>query len=311
MSSTDYTKNLSKQPCVPILYGKALFKKGNNNIHSDISKLAFSIISLQINRPNLTRYIKICGFIDTGYLPITYPFVICFPLLMKILTSAAFPVPVLGLIHYKNQIIQYKPIKNTAALTLVCRINNDQTALIGRLINIHFEVFEQDKLLWKCISTFLSKAPVSRVVKRRGTRTTDNDSNSMHNTNSSGQLKLTNMEHVATYNINSFTALNYASVSGDLNPIHLHKLAAKMFGFKASIMHGMWAKARVLATLSSTIDLDSVNINVQFIKPILLPTDICLKAMTSELKSEFCLTSITNEITHLSGVITHLNNEMK
>lgn len=299
MTSTEYVNSLNKQPCVPILYGKALLKKENNNECCDINKLAFSINSQPINQLNLQRYIKSCGFKNTGYLPITYPFVICFPLLMKIITSADFPVPVLGLIHYKNQIIQYNPIKNTAALTLVCRINNDRAAQIGRLINIKFEVFEQDNMVWKCIATFLYKSPENRTSNSTSSSVPNRPPNPV------------SMVKVASFKINSFTALNYASISGDLNPIHLHKLAAKLFGFKASIMHGMWAKARVLAALSSTIDLACVNVNVQFKKPILLPTDICLKAMTSELKSEFCLTNITNKITHLSGAITPLNNETK
>ena len=32
----------------------------------------------------------------------------------------------------------------------------------------------------------------------------------------------------------------YAAISGDRNPIHLHPLAAKAFGFRTTIVHGMW-----------------------------------------------------------------------
>ena len=41
----------------------------------------------------------------------------------------------------------------------------------------------------------------------------------------------------------------YAAVSGDRNPIHLAGFAAKAFGFKSAIAHGMWVKARTLAAL--------------------------------------------------------------
>ena len=37
----------------------------------------------------------------------------------------------------------------------------------------------------------------------------------------------------------------YAAVSGDRNPIHMHDLSAKLFGFPRAIVHGMWTKARV------------------------------------------------------------------
>src|SRR4029078_1795482 len=41
----------------------------------------------------------------------------------------------------------------------------------------------------------------------------------------------------------------YAGVSGDHNPIHLHSWSAKPFGFPRAIAHGMWTKARCLASL--------------------------------------------------------------
>ena len=42
----------------------------------------------------------------------------------------------------------------------------------------------------------------------------------------------------------------YGSVSGDLNPIHMHPLTARLFGFQSAIAHGMWTKARCLAALA-------------------------------------------------------------
>ena len=41
----------------------------------------------------------------------------------------------------------------------------------------------------------------------------------------------------------------YGRVTGDLNPIHLSALSARLFGFRRAIAHGMWTKARALAAL--------------------------------------------------------------
>ena len=60
----------------------------------------------------------------------------------------------------------------------------------------------------------------------------------------------------------------YAAVSGDHNPIHLHALSAKAFGFPRAIAHGMWTKARCLAALRLP---DAFTAEVRFKKPILLP----------------------------------------
>lgn len=45
----------------------------------------------------------------------------------------------------------------------------------------------------------------------------------------------------------------YAAISGDRNPIHLHPLAAKAFGFRTTIVHGMWTLARCLAEVEGEL----------------------------------------------------------
>ena len=62
----------------------------------------------------------------------------------------------------------------------------------------------------------------------------------------------------------------YGSVSGDLNPIHMHPLSARLFGFKSAIAHGMWTKARCLAALDARLP-EAFTVEVTFKKPILLP----------------------------------------
>ena len=59
-------------------------------------------------------------------------------------------------------------------------------------------------------------------------------------------------------------------MSGDLNPIHMHPLSARLFGFPSAIAHGMWTKARCLAALEPRLP-DAFTVEVAFKKPILLP----------------------------------------
>src|ERR1700723_2765123 len=62
----------------------------------------------------------------------------------------------------------------------------------------------------------------------------------------------------------------YGSVSGDLNPIHIHPLTARLFGFPSAIAHGMWTKARSLAALEARLP-PAYTAGVAFKRPILLP----------------------------------------
>lgn len=61
------------------------------------------------------------------------------------------------------------------------------------------------------------------------------------------------------------TGRRYAAVSGDRNPIHLHPLTARPFGFRRAIAHGMWTKARCLAALDRAEPLpDAFTVAVTF-----------------------------------------------
>jgi acyl dehydratase len=62
----------------------------------------------------------------------------------------------------------------------------------------------------------------------------------------------------------------YAGVSGDRNPIHLHALTARAFGFPSAIAHGMWTLARSLATLDGRLG-ERHNSEVEFRAPLRIP----------------------------------------
>ena len=69
----------------------------------------------------------------------------------------------------------------------------------------------------------------------------------------------------------------YAAVSGDRNPIHLHALTAQAFGFPSAIAHGMWLKARTLASLEGRLP-DAYTADVAFKLPVLLPSTVSIAA---------------------------------
>ena len=52
---------------------------------------------------------------------------------------------------------------------------------------------------------------------------------------------------LAEFDVTLRTAWDYARVSSDFNPIHLSDRAARFFGLRGAISHGMWSLARSLA----------------------------------------------------------------
>lgn len=297
--NTNQIQYLNKPPLMIFLYAKAVVNTLFKNITNFSSEESLSplhyIHNQKVNLNNLQQYIACCGFKNTGYLPATYPFVIAFPLVMKLMTSSRFPVSTLGLIHYKNHIVQHDPIKQNANISIHCHMGKDKAVKIGRVIEIQINIYVEEKLAWECTSSFIErlkpKQPQSHLQKTNISRPSDHVSSQQ------------TQDNVSSFKFSRLDALKYTYISKDINPIHLNSVFAKLMGFQASIVHGMFAKARVLAQLESLIDIQRISINVQFKNAIYLPSEVYLNASLSQQGSTFYVADAKKRVTHLSGVI--------
>ena len=94
----------------------------------------------------------------------------------------------------------------------------------------------------------------------------------------------------------------YAAVSGDINPIHLNPLVARLFGFRRAIAHGMWLKARCLAALEGRLP-HVLTAEVEFKSPVLLPSTV---GFSSQLKGSTWAIAVFQRSSgrpHLNGSI--------
>ena len=92
-------------------------------------------------------------------------------------------------------------------------------------------------------------------------------------------------------------------MSGDYNPIHIHPLSARLFGFPSAIAHGMWTKARCLAALEPRLT-DAFTVEVAFKRPILLPGKIEFCEAETAGGIDFGVRDPANGRSHLDGRVT-------
>ncbi len=74
---------------------------------------------------------------------------------------------------------------------------------------------------------------------------------------------------------------DYRRVSGDPNPIHTSRLAARAFGFARPIIHGMWTHARAIAALEGRLP-EAFAVEASFTKPITLPGTVGFRATQAD-----------------------------
>jgi acyl dehydratase len=96
----------------------------------------------------------------------------------------------------------------------------------------------------------------------------------------------------------------YAQASGDFNPIHLHALSARAFGFKRAIAHGMWSAARGLAQLSAHDPAQPMSYRVWFKLPVFLPSSVSYREQRLGNGARFETRDERGEKPHARGLLT-------
>jgi acyl dehydratase len=109
------------------------------------------------------------------------------------------------------------------------------------------------------------------------------------------------LPHRALWQLAATAGRRYSRVSGDLNPIHLTRLSARLFGYRQPIAHGMWLLARIVATLVREAPPPPRVLEASFLRPVLLPAEAVLAAQRTSSGIDFALLSADGAKAYLEG----------
>lgn len=243
-------RELDSTPSLATLYPKALLggvlRKPSGSSLPDTELVRTGVV---VDPAHLAAYNTVCGFRLSDELPATYPHMLAFPLQMALMTEPGFPFPLLGMVHVANRITQHRALRVGEPLTVRVRAENLRPHEKGRQFDVVSEAWAGDHLVWADVSTYLRRGPGSGSSRR-------------------DQLAPPTPD--AIWRVPGDIGRRYAEVSGDRNPIHLHALTARLFGFPRAIAHGMWTKAHALAAFEGRLP-EAFTVDVRFKQPVLLP----------------------------------------
>lgn len=280
---------LANAPSILSLYLRAVTSRKSGQTQGDLPGSAVALKNVTANPDKLARYRGVCGFPVSGSLPVTYPHILAFPLHMELLVSKAFPFPLLGLVHIRNDITQYRAIGNQESLDIECTLGGPRDVAKGKEFDITTYVHAGGQLAWESVSTMLYRCKTSVTEDKRKTPAAANPPNQS-----------------ISWPVPENIGRRYARVSGDSNLIHIHALTAKLFGFKSAIAHGMWTKAHCLAELDEQLPKGPFKVNVQFKLPVFLPANVLFQTRQTEAGLNFEVRDAKGEKPHLAGVIAPL-----
>jgi acyl dehydratase len=254
--------------------------------------------TVAVDRSHLAAYDRVCGFRLRDELPATYPHVLAFPLALELMAAGSFPFSPLGLVHIGNRIEQLRPLRADERLDLRVWAADLAPHDRGTQFALCAEAAVDGEVVWRDRSTYLHRERRRRHPPRpqpAGPGRHRRGGGRKHD--GGGEPPVAS----AVWAVPGDVGRRYARVSGDANPIHLHPLAAKALGQPGAIAHGMWTKARCLATLEGELP-EAFAVDVRFRRPLRIPG----RAAFSYRDGEFAVHDARTGTPHLSGTRTGL-----
>jgi hypothetical protein len=277
-------RELTSTPRLAPLFGRAVLT-GFTRKGGDLPDTVYERREVTVDPEHLAAYDRVCGFRLTDELPATYPHLLSFPLQVKLMTDPGFPFPLVGSVHLANRITQTRALRIDEKLTLRVHVSNLRTHPKGRQYDMISEALLDDEPVWTDVSTYLSGASAKKSTSARPPRE-----------------ERTPPEPTAVWQVPDDIGRRYAEVSGDRNPIHLHPLTARLFGYPRAIAHGMWTKARCLAAFQGRLP-DRYMVDVRFMLPVLLPAKVGFASQAEETGWSFQLFDSREGKPHLAGTL--------
>lgn len=251
-------------PDLPGMLFRALSTVTRKGLVSDeLKALTSQYTASPINIEHLAAYKKqLPGFISK--VPLTYFYLLAQRAHLALMLDEGFPWPILGMVHVANRMEYFAKVDLSLPFILEVEIKFPPRASTRKRVRPLYLVdfYQNDTLIVRCSSAY-QVGGGSKSAERRSQQ--------------AAALDLTGWLESAAWSLPSDLGRSYAKLSGDYNPIHLHRWLSRWFGFSRPIIHGMYSVARAQASLEVTLNQEIQLLDVGFRRPVVLPTELkCL-----------------------------------
>lgn len=258
---------------------------------------AVEVRGVRADLAKVTEFAHLMGEPARDILPSGYLHALVFPAAMSVMVQEDFPLPLLGMIHLRNEVQQFAPVLFSDELSVRAWARDLSGHRAGTQVQIVAEIHNADgtALLWRGVSSYLAKGVFLPGLDKPSP--------------AQQRLAFVPPTPTAQWQLGVDTGRAYAAVSGDFNPIHLSVLSAKALGLRRSIAHGMYAAARVLATVPQ-VKPHAFSWDITFDSPVFLPATVSLEVLDHRtddgawLRSEFTAWHARSARKYFSGTLT-------
>lgn len=254
-----------------------------------LPEVTYAADGVRVDADHLTRYQRLVHETASDTLPAGYVHVLAFPVATALMVRDDFPLPLLGLVHVANHVTQTRPLHLGDVLDVQARAQGLRPHRAGTVVDLVTEVAADGEVAWRGVSSYLAK----------GVRLVDGPADEAERPAFVPPVRTGRWELAAD------TGRRYAAVSGDVNPIHLSPVTARLLGFRRAIAHGMLTASRALADVGAARG-DAFTWDVEFASPVLLPASVDVRIAREGDGHRFVAWSPRSGRLHLRGEVLPL-----
>ena len=224
----------------------------------DFAPFAVRVDNLYCKKGALSRFTNAFGTPES--IP-SFAFIAGFPIVLQCLAQSSIPSKLMGLIHISTEFTVHSPhnwLLPTDIEVEIAAVDQSEKGKVYRLVT---RFYQQGQLTLTNTNQMLDKLRGYKPNRVVG--------------NKHEELELS--KSLCSIAIDLKTALSYAWLSKDFNPIHIHPWLARKFGLPKALIHGMFNVHYVLSRLPQQAQLETKHIRVEFNKPCYLPNRVFIK----------------------------------
>lgn len=207
-------------------------------------------------------------------LPLAFPQIALTSMHLGILARREFPVRALGLIHPGFVVEVLHELPAAGPWDLRAWVEGLRHVRSGLELDLCGEVLVGGRPVWRSRAATLSR---SRAASGAEESTAPHLSEEVP------------WDHEDVLPAPEGTGRAFARVSGDVNPIHLHRASARLLGFRRPIAHGWWLAGRTTAALGVDEAIPGRRLEIAFRRPVELPSAPLLRSLRGPSSVDFAL----------------------
>lgn len=263
--------------------GTAFKKPGSALIPS-----GFSIPSVTVDKKQLDAFCSLFGF-DNRRVPLTYWHVRLFGVRVLLASEKAFPFPLPGMVHLYDIIEQYETIFPEDELRAECQIGKLLSHEKGTAFETLTRLYKEDRLVWQetTVNLHIGKtvSGLEEVMSR--------------------PVEITQPDTTEIWQLPGNMGRRYAQISGDYNPIHIHRAGAALLGFPRQLLHGWYGVNRSISPYQEMLYGKS-RMYAAFKKPLFIPAKAESRTQKGEDTVRFEVIHPEEGYPHVKGLLEAL-----